>query len=121
MARKTAIPSQQMERLKELYNQERDALVGLATAQGVVSSAEEGLRAAQRALREAQSGVDAAYQALVALTGPSVAAELTGRGRSGSRRARAHDPVGEDMARADGVDVPRGEGTSSASVGGAVG
>lgn len=121
MARKTAIPSQQLERLKELYKQERDALVALATAQEVVSSAEGGLSAAQQALREAQSGADAAYQALVALVGASVAAELTGRGRSGSSRGRAKDSAGEDATRAQGVGTGRDQATSPAPVVGAVG
>lgn len=101
MARKTAIPSQQLERLKELYNQEREALVALARAQEGVSNAEGAVAAAQQALKEAQSGVDAAYQTLVALVGASVAAELTGRNRSTARRTRPQQPHrGDDDARA---------------------
>lgn len=116
MARKTAIPSQQLDRLKVLYNQERAALVALAKAQDGVGNAEEEVAAAQRALEKAQSGVDAAYQALVALVGTGVAAELTGRAKSVKRSSRTAAPVAhaqEDARRhqvsereEDGRDAP---------------
>ena len=121
MARKIAVPSEQLERLKELYSQEREALVTLASAQEVVSSAEEGLGAAQQVLKDAQSGVDAAYQALVALVGASVAAELTGRNRSGSRRARAKHPDGGGTAGADRSLASRDHEASPAVVGAVAG
>jgi hypothetical protein len=121
MARKIAIPSEQLDRLKVLYDQEREALVALATAQAVANNAEDGLDAARRVLKEAQSGVEVAYQALVALVGAGVAAELTGRSAGGSRRGGEKRADGGDTARtADGHASPD-HATSSALVGGVVG
>ena len=120
MARKIAVPAQQLARLKELYNQEREALAALARAQEVASAAEEDLGVAQRALKVAQSGVEAAYQALVALVGASVAAELTGRNRSGSRSRAAKHSNGGDTARGNGDDAARAAEASPALGGGVV-
>lgn len=121
MARRTAIPSQQLERLKELYSQEREALVALAKAQDVVRNAEMDVVSAQRALKEAQSGVDAAYQALVALVGATVAAELTGRSRGAARRARPEQPNRRgDNSRAQDDDTAEDNISSTAMVGGPV-
>jgi hypothetical protein len=94
MPRKIAVPAEQLDRLKDLYNQERDALVVLAHAEETVTSAEQHLAVAQEALREAQAGADAAYQALVGLVGPGLAAELTGRGKTGKRSSRPTVPGG---------------------------
>lgn len=121
MARKSAIPSQQLERLKELYNQEREALLALARAQEGVSSAEEDVAAAQETLKEAQSGVDAAYHALVALVGASVAAELTGRNPGAARRTRAQHPDRSDGARAQRGAIGHDDTASPAMIGGPVG
>lgn len=88
MARKIAVPAEQLDRLKDLYNQEREALVALARAEEVVGSAEQDVAVAQGALREARAGADGAYQALVALVGASLAAELTGRGKTGKRSSQ---------------------------------
>lgn len=88
MARKTAVPADQLDRLRDLYNQERSALVALANAEQIVNDREDELDAARRALKDAQAGADVVYQDLVELVGSSVAAELTGRGKTGGRRPR---------------------------------
>ena len=88
VARKTAVPADQLDRLRDLYNQERNALVALANAEQIVSDREDELDAARRALKEAQAGADVVYQDLVELVGAGVAAELTGRGKTGGRRPR---------------------------------
>jgi len=85
VARKTSIPSEQIERLKDLYNRQRDTLVALAAAHDVVSAAEATLAAAQQGLRDAQSDAERAYQALVDLMGVDAAAKLTGRRSNGKR------------------------------------
>ena len=104
MARKTAVPSDQLERLRDLYNQERGALVALANAEQIVSGREDELDAARRAVKEAQAGADAAYQELVDLVGAGVAAELTGRSKNGTRRPReqpSENNASSPSARAD--------------------
>ena len=88
MARKTGVPADQLDRLRDLYNQERSALVALANAEQIVSGREDELDVARRALKDAQAGADAAYQHLVELVGASVASELTGRCKVGGRRPR---------------------------------
>lgn len=87
MARKTAVPAEQLARLKDLYNQQRDALMELAAAEEAVGVAEETLAVAQQGLKEARGGVDTAYQAVVDLIGTAAAAELTGRRANGKRAA----------------------------------
>lgn len=85
VARKTSIPSEQIERLKDLYNRQRETLVALAAAHDAVSAAEATLAAAQQGLRDAQSDAERAYQALVDLMGADAAAKLTGRRSNGKR------------------------------------
>ncbi len=99
MPRKIAVPAEQLDRLKDLYNQEREALVALAHAEETVGSAEQDVAVAQEALREAQAGADGAYQALAALVGTSLAAELTGRGKTGKRSSRPTVPGGRATER----------------------
>lgn len=103
MARKTAVPSEQLDRLKELYHQEREALIALASAEEVVGCAEQDVAVAQAALKEAQAAVDVVYQALARLVGPALAAELTGRRKTGKRASRPAAP------RARGEEESRGE------------
>jgi hypothetical protein len=88
VARKTAVPADQLDRLRNLYNQERGALVALANAEQTVSGREEEFDAARRALKEARAGANAAYQDLVDLVGAGVAAELSRRGKTGNQRPR---------------------------------
>lgn len=89
MARKTAIPAEQLDRLKDLYGQERKALVALASAEESVDRSEQDVAVAQEALKNAQAGVDSAYQALVGLVGSGVAAALTGREHTARRSPRS--------------------------------
>ena len=114
MGRKTAVPADQLDRLKDLYNQQRDALAALAAAEEAVTAAEDTLTSAQLGLKEAQAGAEAAYQALVDLMGAAAAAELTGRrsnrnrattGRGRARREsreQEHQPAIPVLDRAEG-------------------
>ena len=114
MGRKTALPADQLGRLKDLYNQQRDALAALAAAEEAVTAAEHTLTSAQLGLKEAQAGAETAYQALVDLMGADAAAELTGRRsnrkRAATARSRArresdeqeHQPAIPELDRADG-------------------
>jgi hypothetical protein len=114
VGRKTALPADQLGRLKDLYNQQRDALAALAAAEEAVTAAEHTLTSAQLGLKEAQAGAETAYQALVDLMGPDAAAELTGRRfnrkRATTARSRArqesdeqeHQPAIPELDRADG-------------------
>jgi hypothetical protein len=86
VARKTTVPGDQLDRLKQLYTDQRDALVTLAAADQAVTGAKTTLASAEQAVKDAQANADAAYQALVELTGANLAAELTGR-RAPNRRA----------------------------------
>lgn len=92
MARKTAVPSEQLDRLKDLYNQQRGALVALAAADDAVAAAEQTLAAGQQGVKDAHAGVETAYQALVELMGPAAAAGLTGRRANGKRPAAGSKP-----------------------------
>jgi hypothetical protein len=114
VARKTAVPAEHLDRLKDLYNQQRDALAVLATAEEAVTAAENTLTSAQLGLKEAQAGAETAYQALVDLMGAAAAAELTGRrsnrnrpttGRGRARRdsrEQEHYPAIPELDRAEG-------------------
>ncbi len=113
MPRKVAVPAEQLDRLKDLYNQERDALVALAHAEEKVTNAEHDVAVAQRALGDAQAGADAAYQALVGLVGTGLAAELTGRGKTGKRSSRPTAPGGR--ATTERSPVPE-DGSDSSDV-----
>ncbi len=86
MARKTTVPGDQLDRLKQLYAEQRDALLTLAAADEAVTGAKTTLADAEQGVKDAQANADAAYQALVELTGANLAAELTGR-RAPNRRA----------------------------------
>jgi hypothetical protein len=114
VGRKTALPADQLGRLKDLYNQQRDALAALAAAEEAVTAADHTLTSAQLGLKEAQAGAETAYQALVDLMGADAAAELTGR-RSNRKRAttarsrarqesdeQEHQPAIPELDRADG-------------------
>jgi outer membrane protein TolC len=85
VARKTTVPGDQLDRLKQVYTDQRDALVTLAAAEEAVAAAKTNLAAAEQAVKDAEGTADAAYQALVDLMGAKVAAQLTGR-RPTSRR-----------------------------------
>ena len=114
MGRKTALPADQLDRLKDIYNRQRDALGVLAAAEEAVTAAEYTLTSAQLGLKEAQAGAETAYQALVDLMGADAAAELTGRrynrkrattGRGRARlesREQEHRPAIPELDRADG-------------------
>ena len=101
MTRKASVPPEQLQRLKGLYSEQRQALVHLATTQHAVGVAEQAAAAAQQAVKDAKSKADAAYQALVELMGASAAAELTGRsaGRRTNGAAHQHDADTRDADR----------------------
>ncbi|MGO9956526.1 MAG: hypothetical protein ACLP50_11170 [Solirubrobacteraceae bacterium] len=102
VARKTTVPGNQLDRLKQLYTQQRDALTTLAAADQAVTGAKTTLAGAEQAVKDAQANADVAYQTLVDLTGANVAAELTGRGtpnrRGASTRKTQAEPGGLDGA-----------------------
>ncbi len=87
MARKTALPSEHLARLKDLYDRQREKLVALAAADDSVAAAEEAVDVAQQRLKDAQTNAESAYQALVDLMGAAAAAQLTGRRSNGKRAA----------------------------------
>ena len=93
MGRKTAVPADHLDRLKDLYNQQRDALAALAAAEEAVTVAEDALTSAQLGLKEAQAGAEAAYQALVDLMGAAAAADLTGRRSNRNRATTGRGPA----------------------------
>ncbi|MGO9899916.1 MAG: hypothetical protein ACLP0J_09530 [Solirubrobacteraceae bacterium] len=101
MARKTTVPGDQLDRLKQLYTDQRDALVTLTAADEAVTDAKTNLTDAEQAVKDAQANADTAYQALVDLVGANLAAELTGR-RAPNRRATTartqndHEPQAQE-------------------------
>lgn len=107
VARKTSVPSEHVERLKELYSQQREALMAFAAANDAVCAAEAAIVAAQQALKEARGGADAAYQTLVELMGSATAAKLTGRRRNRARASSAESPQQDrDLPEATGAVAP---------------
>ena len=91
MARKQALPEDQLDRLNDRYRRERDALVALAKTRIAVEAAACQVEAASGALEQARHGEHEAYQEVVALVGADAAAELTGRA-SNQKAARGRGP-----------------------------
>ena len=94
MARKQALPADQLDRLNERYRRERDALVALTNARAAVEKAASRVDAANDALEESRRREQDAYQQVVALVGAAAAAELSGglpsgKTSRGGRRSRA--------------------------------
>ncbi len=99
MARKTTVPGDQLDRLKQVYTDQRDALVTLAAADEAVAAAKTNLAVANKAVKDAEAAADAAYQALVDLMGAKVAAQLTGRRPTSRRTAPSHKPEQQAESR----------------------
>jgi hypothetical protein len=102
VARKTSISPARLDRLKELYNEQRRALVSYAAAEDATDAAERGVAAAKQRLKDAQAQVETAYEILVGLMGASAAAELTGRRAS---RTRTTATRGNQDGHGDGATL----------------
>jgi hypothetical protein len=87
VARRRALPADQLERLNERYRREHDAHVALAQARIAVGEAVDGLAAADDVLEQARRCEHGAYQQVVALVGAAAAAELSGGPPNGSANA----------------------------------
>lgn len=117
MARKTGVPADQLDRLKQLYNEQRDALVALATADDAVTEAQALAATAEHAVKDAQAEAESAYQALVDLMGAGAAAELTGRRTPTRRGASARKTQTDQTHQGDDEHVADGESAPPATVG----
>ena len=109
MARKQALPSDQLDRLNERYRRERDALVALTNARVAVEQAARRVDDATDALDQARHHEHDAYQDVVALVGVAAAAELAGgqpNGKASSRTRRAV-PAAKATRRHRGGDRDR--------------
>ncbi len=77
VARKQALPADQLDRLNERYRRERDALVALTNARSAVEKVASRVDAANDALEESRRRERDAYRQVVALVGAAGAAELS--------------------------------------------
>jgi outer membrane protein TolC len=100
VARKTNIPADQLQRLRQRYAEERTALVALAAAESVVLDAETKLATAEQALTDARADAESAFQQLVEMVGSATAKDLTGRSATARRASSPHRQKESDPADA---------------------
>jgi hypothetical protein len=110
VAHKTSVSPARLDRLKQLYNEQRQALASYAAAEDAIAAAEQGITAAKLRVKEAHEQVEAAYQVLVGLMGTTVASELVGRRPSKMRTPSVRrNPAGDGDGAAPEATDPNGE------------